>query len=65
MPRLHLGLMARRSGDAVAARRELARAVALLAAEDGPRILLLGGGFGRDALTDLARAELKACGGGA
>lgn len=63
MPRLHLGLMARRASDLDAARRELSRAVAVLAAEDGPRILLLGGGFGREALIDLARAELKACGG--
>jgi chemotaxis protein methyltransferase CheR len=63
MPRLHLGLMARRAGDLESARRELSRAVALLAAEDGPRILLLGGGFGREALIDLARAELRSCGG--
>jgi chemotaxis protein methyltransferase CheR len=63
MPRLHLGLMARRAGDLDAARRELSRAVALLAAEDGPRLLLLGGGFGREALVELARAELRACGG--
>ncbi|HET7755256.1 MAG TPA: protein-glutamate O-methyltransferase CheR [Anaeromyxobacteraceae bacterium] len=63
MPRLHLGLLARRAGDLDGARRELSRAVALLAAEDAPRILLLGGGFGREALSDLARAELRACGG--
>jgi chemotaxis protein methyltransferase CheR len=63
MPRLHLGLMARRAGDLDAARRELSRAVALLAAEDGPRLLMLGGGFGREALVELARAELRACGG--
>jgi chemotaxis protein methyltransferase CheR len=55
--------MARRAGDLESARRELSRAVALLAAEDGPRILLLGGGFGREALIDLARAELRSCGG--
>jgi chemotaxis protein methyltransferase CheR len=63
MPRLHLGLMAKRAGDAEGARRELARALALLAGEAGSRILLLGGGFGRDALLAFCRAELRACGG--
>jgi len=63
MPRLHLGLLAKRAGDLEQARRELARALALFAAEDGSRILLLGGGFSRDALVDLCRAELSACGG--
>jgi chemotaxis protein methyltransferase CheR len=63
MPRLHLGLLARRGGDLDRARRELSRALALLAAEDGSRILLLGGGFTRSALVDLCRAELTACGG--
>jgi chemotaxis protein methyltransferase CheR len=62
MPRLHLGLMARRAGDEEGARRELSRALALLAGEDGSRILLLGGGFGRDALLALCRAELRAAG---
>jgi chemotaxis protein methyltransferase CheR len=63
MPRLHLGLLAKRRGDAHAARRELSRALALLAGEDAPRILLLGGGFGREALVELCRAELAALGG--
>jgi len=63
MPRLHLGLLAKRAGDLEQARRELARALALFAAEDGSRILLLGGGFSREALVDLCRAELSACGG--
>jgi chemotaxis protein methyltransferase CheR len=63
MPRLHLGLLAKRAGDLDAARRELSRAVALLAGEDGSRLLLLGGGFGRDALLELCRTELRACGG--
>jgi chemotaxis protein methyltransferase CheR len=65
MPRLHLGLLARRAGDAAAARRELSRALVLLACEDGSRLLLLGGGFSREALADLCRAELRACGGSA
>jgi len=63
MPRLHLGLLAKRGGDRDGARRELARARAALAAEDPSRLLLLGGGFGRDALVELCRAELRACGG--
>jgi chemotaxis protein methyltransferase CheR len=65
MPRLHLGLMAKRAGDLERARRELARALVLLAGESGSRILLLGGGFTRDALIDLCRAELRAGGGAA
>jgi chemotaxis protein methyltransferase CheR len=63
MPRLHLGLLAKRGGDREGARRELGRARAALAAEDPSRLLLLGGGFGRDALVELCRAELRACGG--
>jgi chemotaxis protein methyltransferase CheR len=63
MPRLHLGLMAKRAGDVQGARRELSRALALLAGEAGSRILLLGAGFGRDALLAFCRAELRACGG--
>jgi chemotaxis protein methyltransferase CheR len=65
MPRLHLGLMAKRAGDADGERRELSRAVTLLTAEDPSRILLLGGGFARDALVELCRAELRTCGGAA
>jgi chemotaxis protein methyltransferase CheR len=57
MPRLHLGLLAKRGGDLEAARRELSRG------EEGSRILMLGGGFTRDALLDVCRAELAACGG--
>ena len=63
MPRLHLGLLAKRGGDLEAARRELSRALVLLAGVEGSRILMLGGGFTRDALLDVCRAELNACGG--
>ncbi|WP_242342426.1 CheR family methyltransferase [Anaeromyxobacter terrae] len=63
MPRLHLGLLAKRGGDLELARRELARARVLLAGEDGSRILLLGGGFTREGLLEVCRAELGACGG--
>jgi chemotaxis protein methyltransferase CheR len=63
MPRLHLGLLARRAGEADRAKRELERALALLASEDASRILLYGGGFSREALITLCRAELQTCGG--
>lgn len=63
MPRLHMGLLARRAGDRDAARRELAQALLLLDREDASRLLLFGGGFGRDALVKLCSAELAACGG--
>ena len=62
MPRLHLGLMAKRAGDAQTARRELEQALVLLKREDTSRLLLFGGGFGRDALIALCLAELKSGG---
>jgi chemotaxis protein methyltransferase CheR len=58
MPRLHLGLLARRAGDKSAARRELEHALALLQHEEPSRLLLFGGGFGREALVALCQAEL-------
>jgi chemotaxis protein methyltransferase CheR len=63
MPRLHLGLLARRAGDRANARQEFSRALTLLQGEDASRLVLFGGGFGRDALLALCRAELVACGG--
>ncbi len=63
MPRLHLGLLARRSGDRSTARRELAQALALLRREDASRLLLFGGGFGREALMALCDSALRECGG--
>jgi chemotaxis protein methyltransferase CheR len=62
MPRLHLGLLARRGGDREAARRELTQALTLLQREDASRLLLFGGGFSREALIALCHAELSACG---
>jgi chemotaxis protein methyltransferase CheR len=58
MPRLHLGLVARRAGERDTARRELEQAIALLEREDASRLLLFGGGFHRDALIAVCRAEL-------
>lgn len=63
MPHLHLGLLARRAGDRAAAHQELAQALQLLQWEDGPRLLLFGGGFGREALMALCRTELTGSGG--
>ncbi len=63
MPHLHLGIIAKRSGDAATARRELGQALILLANEDASRILLFGGGFSRDTLLQLCRTQLHAAGG--
>ena len=60
MPHLHLGLIARRANDGISARRELIAARELLAKEDAARIVLFGGGFGRDQLIALCDAELLA-----
>lgn len=63
MPRLHLGLLARRGGDREYARRELQQALTLLDREEAARLLLFGGGFSREGLIALCRAEWLACGG--
>ncbi len=63
MPRLHLGLLARRAGDRDAGRRELTQALLLLKREDTSRILIFGGGFSREGLIALCEAELRICGG--
>ena len=62
MPRLRLGLLARRRGDHRTAAAELDRALHLLRDERDDRIVLFGGGFGRIALTTLCRTELGAAG---
>jgi chemotaxis protein methyltransferase CheR len=58
MPHLHLGLMARRTGDRSTAQRELSQAALLLQREDAARLLLFGGGFDRNGLIALCRSEL-------
>jgi chemotaxis protein methyltransferase CheR len=63
MPRLHLGLMARREGQRENARRQLRQAYTLLHQEDASRLLLFGGGFSREMLVTLCREELAASGG--
>lgn len=59
MPCLHLALLGRRAGDRRAARRELERALVLVAQEDEARIVLFGGGLDRDALMRIMSAELS------
>jgi chemotaxis protein methyltransferase CheR len=58
MPRLHLGLLARRAGDLSTMHHELNHAVALFESEGSSRLLLFGGGFGREALVALCHAEM-------
>ncbi|MEU8657599.1 CheR family methyltransferase [Actinoplanes philippinensis] len=62
MPRLRMGLLARRRGDDRGAADHLSAALELLPAENEERIVHFGGGFGRLALTTLCRTELEACG---
>jgi chemotaxis protein methyltransferase CheR len=62
MPRVHLGLLARRIGARDLASRELTRAIALLEREVPARLELYGGGFSRQALLGMCRAELAAIG---
>lgn len=61
MPHLHLGLLAKRSGELDLAMQELSQASLLLPREDAPRVLVYGGGFSRDALVELCRRELQGC----
>lgn len=61
MPHLQLARIARRSKDLETTRRELDVALRLLPSEDAERIMLFGGGFGREGLVQLCRAELRAC----
>lgn len=63
MPRLYLGLLARRVGEHELASRELTRAIALLECEAPSRLALYGGGFSRQTLLGMCRAELAAIGG--
>lgn len=63
MPHLHAGLLAKRAGDSLRARRELGQALVLLDREDTSRLVLFGGGFAREALIALCRTELAKVGG--
>ena len=63
MAHLHLGLMARKAGDREGARESFHRALERIEREDARRLLLFGGGFAREGLASLCRAELHALGG--
>ncbi|MBB5190743.1 chemotaxis protein methyltransferase CheR [Silvimonas terrae] len=57
MPRVHMGLIARRRGDHQGAAQEMKHAIRLLQQEDPARLLLFGGGFKREALMALCKQE--------
>lgn len=63
MAHLHLGILLRRAGQRQPARLALRQALELLLHEPNERILLFGGGFQREALLSLCRAELRGVGG--
>lgn len=63
MPHLHMGLIARRTGNRDLGRRELAQALPLLKHEDGARLMLFGGGFNRQSMIELCASALEDCGG--
>jgi chemotaxis protein methyltransferase CheR len=60
MPHLLLALVSRRAGDTITAGVEFATAAELFRSEEPARILLFGGGFGRDALVSLCRGQAVA-----
>jgi chemotaxis protein methyltransferase CheR len=63
MPHLHLALVAKRTADRRTAHAEFQQAALLLAREDASRIVLFGGGFGRESLIQLCRGEMRSNGG--
>jgi chemotaxis protein methyltransferase CheR len=63
MPHLHLGIMAKRSGDAATAQRELGQALILLGRPRTEEVGRHPHGFSRDTLLQLCRTELRAAGG--
>lgn len=60
MPWLHRGLLSKRRGNQEESLRHLEQALTLLTREDPSRILMFGGGFGREALIQLCRIEIRA-----
>lgn len=63
MAHLHAGILLRRGNQRREARSTLRQALELLAHEPKERIILFGGGFRREALISLCRAELRGLGG--
>lgn len=64
MAHLRAGILLRRAGQRAPARRALRLALELLVQEQKERIILFGGGFQREALVSLCRAELRGLGEG-
>jgi chemotaxis protein methyltransferase CheR len=60
LPHLRLGALLRRAGDTAQAQAELELARDLLAEERRDRIVLFGGGFRREVLLELCKAQLDA-----
>lgn len=61
MPRMRLGILARRRREFADARRLLGDALRLFPHQNERALLVFGGGFHADALTRLCRTELNAC----
>lgn len=57
LPHLQLGILWRRRGNARRAQHELEQAEALVQSDDEERLVLFGGGFNREALIALCRAQ--------
>jgi chemotaxis protein methyltransferase CheR len=62
MPHVHLGRLASRAGGPAMARGSWRQALDLLPQERPERVLLFGGGFGREALQAMCRTALENCG---
>lgn len=65
MPWLHLGILSRKRGDGLTARRELLQARALLTVEPPERLIWFGGGCSRATLLAACQRELDATRGAA
>ncbi|MDC3952999.1 CheR family methyltransferase [Polyangium jinanense] len=62
LPRLRLGMVLRREGYGAQACVELEKALDLLQREERARIVMFGGGFRREVLLELCKAQLGALG---
>ena len=58
MPHVHLARLSSKAGRTQAVRRHFVDAIQLLPAETDRRIMLFGGGFGREALISFCRTQL-------
>ncbi|MNT64175.1 Tetratricopeptide repeat protein [compost metagenome] len=63
MPPWQRGRLARRSGETALAKEALLSALRRLPEETPSRLVLFGGGFRREVLEAMCRAEWRACGG--